>query len=265
MKTLIFRSIIIFAVSLLFSGCEDLLQTTYVLKLPQTPDSGYSTGDWVSILGAPHWRLEWLDTNGQMQKADIRPGENLVVELPVTWVNPVTAWPYWPSHNLIPGQFMPAGALFPFDVYEGSLVLSWESGPDVIFYRELSFAGDKNLSRSPAYFDWNRFRGLFRDKMLDEAVLKDPWLVDWRSVAEKTVASGFDRRRLVPKPSKLITIPALGASTHWFGASPFAKPLIFAENENPAFPVSAGVNVWISTEGILRCTADAWVFQSFLE
>ena len=240
-----------------FTGCADRLSSGYVLEFPDAPAM------WVSLLGEPSWRVEWFDSGGGRRTADISSGSGgpgLEVQLPSTWANPVGAWPYWPEHKLIPGHFRPAGALFPFDVRGGRLRLSWEAGPDMVFYLELARANEENYSRLPANFDWPRFRSLFQDEALSEAVREDPWLIDWRSVAEKTVLGSFDRRRLVPEEAKDKIIPV--SAGFWYGSSPFAQPLFFAEEEPSTFPVRAGVNVWISTEGILRVDGDVWAFTA---
>jgi hypothetical protein len=151
--------------------------------------------------------------------------------------------------------------LFPYDVEEGRLRLSWEAGVDAVFYWELIFANEDNHSRIPANFDWLRFRELFKAETTNEDVREDPWLVDWRSVAERTVIGTFDRRRLVPEAITAKTIPIPAGI--WFGTSPFAEPLLFEEGEPAAFPVRPGVNVWISTEGILRVSGDVWVFTAW--
>jgi hypothetical protein len=110
----------------------------------------------------------------------------------------------------------------------------------------------------PAYFDWPRFRSLFKGVTINDAVLKDPWLVDWRSIAERTISSNFDQRRLVPEASFPMPVPVFPGP--WYGTSPFAEPLYFAEDQSPVFPVRSGLNVWISAEGILRCNNKTWVF-----
>jgi hypothetical protein len=258
MKNFIFRFFAVLVVSVQFFCCADSFPSSYVLALPDAPEP------WISLLGPPNWRLEWLDPGGKRQTADILPGQSVKIELPVTWANPVTAWPYWPGRNIIPGLFKPAGALFPFDVSGETLRLSWEAGPDTVFYWELAFANnERNYSKIPANFDWLRFRELFTSGDLNEAVRKDPWLVDWRSAAEKTTASNFDRRRLVPEAAESTAIPV--HSGPWHGASPFAQPLSFAENEPRVFPVRPGLNVWISQEGILRVSGKTWVFLNHRE
>jgi len=243
--------------SLQFICCGDSFPSRYELALPETPAA------WASLLGEPHWRLEWLDTGGHRQIADILPGNSAVIELPVTWTNPITAWPYWPGRNLIPGHFKPAGALFPFEVSGGKIFLSWKAGPDAVFYQELAIATGENDAKKPAYFDWPRFRDLFQEETLSEAVRKDPWLVDWHLVAERTASSSFDRRRLVPETAKLISVPV--SAGPWYGASPFSEPLYFTDGETPAFPVRPGINVWVSKEGILRVTDSTYVFVEFGE
>lgn len=215
---------------------------------------------WVSILGEPCWRIEWVDGKGVERAADLKYGSNMEIELSVTCTNPVIALPYWAKHNLAPGIFMPAGALFPFDVEKGSLRLSWEAGHDVVFYRELALAADidKKPTKIPANFDWSRFRDLFQSDVLSEAVRNDPWLINWRSVAEKTISGNFDRRRLVPEKTKSMSIPV--SSGPWFGTSPFTKPLSFANNRAVIFPARSGFNLWISAEGILQVNGNDWTF-----
>jgi hypothetical protein len=255
MKLSIFKLAAVLAASLQFASCGDFLSSRYIAALPKAPES------WVPLLGEPHWRLEWLDPGGKKQSADIFPGRNVEIDLPVTWANPVTAWPYWPGLNLGPGLFKPAGALFPFDVSGGYIHLSWKAGPDAVFYRELALANGENGSKFPANFDWPRFRELFDEGALNERARKDPWLVNWRSVAEKTIASNFDRRRLVPEVSESMTIPV--PSGIWYGTSPFADPLHFAEDSIPVFQIRPNVDAWISAEGILRCNGKTWVFYEF--
>ena len=236
--------------------CGDLLTSRYTLEFPRAPEA------WVSLLGEPHWRVEWLDSAGRRQSADISPGGGLQIELPATWINPVTARPYWPGLNLFAGFFMPAGALFPFDVSGSRLCLSWEAGPDTVFYLELAqAAAAQNSSKNPANFDWPRFRELFKSDVLDPDVSKDPWLVDWRSVAERTIDSNFDRRRLVPQSAVPTDLPV--PEGPWYGTSPFAEPLDFAEQKPPSFKVRPGLNIWISREGILRVNGNTQIFTKW--
>ena len=230
--------------------CGDLTPSSYTVIPPSPPE------EWVSLLGEPHWRLEWMDKSGVRRTADILPGKSVKMEIPVTWANPVTARPYWPDHNLPAGIFKPAGAMFPFDADGGRLRLSWKAGTDSVFYWELALASRQNTAKLPANFDWPRFRELFNDEAINEAVRNDPWLVNWRSVAEKTIASSFDKRRLVPEAAESVNIPA--GSGPWYGTSLFSEPLYFDEGEKQVFPVRPGLNVWISEEGILRVSGKTW-------
>jgi len=237
-------------VCLLVTNCKDICLSGYFLELPEAPES------WVSLLGQPHWRIEWIDPGGVKKIADVPPDSGLKIEIPVEWSNPVTAWPYWPDHNLIPGLFKPSGAIFPFDAKDGNIFLSWEAGVDSIFYWELLLANENNYSRIPANFDWPRFRDLFYTDRLNG----DPWLVNWRSVAERTVSGNFDTRRLVPESAESRVIP-VSSGGPWYGVSPFTEPLVFLEGELSVFPIRSGVNVWISSDGVLRINGNAWVFS----
>jgi len=244
------------ALALQFACCGDRLTSRYTLVFPQAPEA------WVSLLGEPRWRVEWLDSAGRRQNADISPGGSLQIEIPATWTNPVTARPYWPGLSLFEGFFMPAGALFPFDANKSRLYLSWEAGPDTVFYWELArAAASRNSSQNPANFDWPRFRELFKSDVLDTDVSKDPWLVDWRFVAERTIEANFDRRRLIPQIAVPAEIPV--PEGPWYGTSPFAEPLSSMEQEPLSFPVRPGLNVWICREGTLRVNGDIWVFKEW--
>jgi len=256
---------LVFSAVLQLVCCGDSFPSKYVLELPNLPSA------WVSLLGEPCWRVEWLNPDGGRQSAEIRHGASLAVEIPVTWANPVTAWPFWSSHNLAPGLFKPSGALFPLDVDGNRLRLSWEAGPETVFYWELALANEEDMSKSPANFDWLRFRNLFKEGTLKDEVCKDPWLIDWHSVAEKTITSGFDRRRFTAEDPKNVEIkevenvkPPTSAGP-WYGASPFAEPLFFEGGKPTGFPVrsggkAGGFNVWVSEEGILKVSEKTWVF-----
>jgi len=251
MRIFIFKLTAVIVMTMQLACCTDRFSSGYTLEFPQSPEP------WVSLLGEPQWRVEWLAPDGRRQIADILPGAE--IELPVTWTNPVTAWPHWPGHNLSPGLFKPAGALFPLDVKGGRLCLSWEAGPDTIFYWELALANSNNKSKIPANFDWVRFRELFKAETMNTAVSKDPWLVDWHLVAEKTIGANFDRRRLVPQTAVTVSVPV--PSGPWYGTSPFAEPLFFVEREIPSFPVRPGLNAWICAEGILSINEKTWTFK----
>jgi hypothetical protein len=168
----------------------------------------------------------------------------------------VSALPFWQDKGIGPGTFRPAGAIFPFDASENRLVLSWKGGVDANLFWELAQAySGKTATRLPQNFDWPRFRLLFDDPTLHEDIRADPWLADWQGIAEKMVASGFDKRRLVPEPRDSLKVPV--SDGPWIGTSPFAPPLLF--EAGPVFPVRQASDTWVSAEGILRCNREAWI------
>jgi hypothetical protein len=248
-------------ISLQLACCADASPSRYVAVLPELPLA------WTELLGEPEWRLEWFNPDGYRQISEIS-GKSTEIDLPVTWTNPVIAFPYWQQHYLPAGLFRPAGALFPFDVSspgkrvfgkkENRIYLTWEAGVDVFFYRELALANNENSARLPTNFDWLRFRQLFQSETINTDVRKDPWLINWQFVAERTVSSNFDQRRLVPQAVELMPIPV--SPGDWYAASPFAEPLVFLQGETPVFPVHPGLNVWVSASGILRVNGKNWVF-----
>jgi len=249
MKTLFFKLAAVLLACMLLVSCGDSTPS-YTAALPQPPEH------WLLLLGEPHWRLEWLDSAGQKQMADFLPGQGIKIEVPATWASPIAAYPHWPGKNLPVGFFRPAGAIFPFDVDGETVNLSWEAGPAAVFYRELALANSDNSAKIPANFDWPRFRSLLQGDTINASVREDPWLADWRSIAEKTINANFDQRRLVPEAAESLAIPV--SPGPWYGTSPFALPLIFAEGETPVFPVRPGINLWFSAEGILRANGKTW-------
>jgi hypothetical protein len=235
----------------------------YTLELPDLPPA------WEMALGIPQWRVEWLNSAGRLETATVTGNGKMTVSLPQTVASPVLARPFWPDKGLIAGIFRPAGAIFPFDVSGKNLVLGWQGGIDANLFWELagvcgiavSDAGpetddtERAALRQPQNFDWPRFRLLFADPTLNAEIRGDPWLADWRSIAEKIVLSGFDKRRLVPEPRGKLTVPV--GPGPWIGTSPFAPPLLF--EGVPVFPVRAAADTWVSSEGIVRCNTETWI------
>jgi len=225
---------------------------------------------WTETLGAPHWRLEWFDESGRRRQATVAGHGAAEVRLAGNAASPVLAFPFWPEKDIAAGAFRPAGALFPFDVSGGRIVLSWRGGVDATLFMELARAYAEAAPegsaavRLPWNFNWPRFRRLFDDEGTNAEVRTDPWLADWGSIADRTVGSGFDRRRLVPRARSPLELP-LG-SGQWIGSSPFADPILPAEGSgNPVFPVGAAAEAWASAEGVLRTGAGAWIWVPFCD
>ena len=254
-----FGFFLLFAVFLL-AACEDgPIRSSYRPVLPELP------GQWEEILGKAHWRLEWIGPAGTWEEFELAAGYEISGFSPVQeWSTPVLAWPYWPKKNLAPGLMRPAGAIFPWDASGEKLNLSWEGGIRAFFWKELeaawsSAARSSGTERLPWYFDWPRFRELLESGNIPEAVRLDPWLADWKSIAVKTVQSGFDRRRIVSRPLTEISISGLGGL--WTGSSPFAPP-VDAPSGGPLRLRAADVpDTWISKEGVLKCAKAGWVLR----
>jgi hypothetical protein len=255
MKSLFFKITFVIVLVLQLASCGTRNSFVFTLELPETPQV------WVHLLGEPHWRIEWFDPDEQKQLKDILPGIVPEIEIPVGWTNPVTAYPWWPEYNLAPGLFKPAGALFPYDISSNRMRLTWEAGIDTVFYFELAYANSQDIKKIPANFDWIRFRELLGSDVLSEEVCKDPWLVNWRFVAEKTISGNFDRRRIVPQVTEPVKIQL--PARCWYTTSPFSEPLVFNGDELLVFMANSGINVWISGEGILRCNGKITFFTPF--
>jgi hypothetical protein len=241
--------------ALFFAGCEGPPDSGFNLTLPPLPPA------WTEILGTPLWRVRWINPQGDWETAGPAFGE---IDLPLSGSIPVLAWPFWPDLRILPGDFRPAGAIFPFDVSDGDLILSWEGGVAASFYCSLAEAAGTGISpkaalRRPGNFDWPRFRELFRDQSLQESFRADPWTADWKSIAGETVESGFEKRRLVSVPRDELAVPVHPGP--WISASPFPAPLFFGE-DTPVFSAPPGVepDTWYSATGILRCAGTNWIF-----
>jgi len=179
------------------SACEaGPVHSSYRPVLPELPPH------WEELLGEPHWRLEWVAEDGRWREREMvnsrdAPGLALFRE----WATPVLAWPFWPERGLIPGMMKPCGAIFPWDASGEKITLGWKGGVEAFFWKELAsadFSSAAARGRFPWYFDWPRFRDLlYESGNVPETVSRDPWLADWNSIAQKTVQSGFDRRRIV--------------------------------------------------------------------
>ena len=221
---------------------------------------------WQEILGGNHWRLEWLSEDGLWQEWEVPPGaQTPLISLSAEWTTPVLAWPFWPSWNLPAGVMRPAGALFPWDSAGEKLKLNWMGGVDAIFWKELALAygaqyrSDPNApGRPPWFFDWPRFRELFQGENISDAVQDDPWLADWKDISQKTVQSGFDRRRIVAQNFSELTIPGMGG--FWLGSSPFAPPIETDTGGPLVLNVADTTETWVSSRGILKCSSSGWVF-----
>ena len=243
------------------------IPASYRIQFPRLPV--YRT----ELLGKNCWRLEYYDSSGNFRQKEV-PGNSTKVEIDILqkWPNAVLAWPYWPEpsigqgaaienmHGTPPGAlaaglFFPAGAVFPLDAAGETIILSWEAGVEAFFYRELDKAQGYNTgtNRAPEYFDWKRFRTLIRENE-DSELRHDPWLADWKDIAERTVRSGF-RQSYVRKEARTgmeITVPHRGP---WLSASPFRPPHFWELDENVTLFLSARPEVYVCPGGRLSVSS----------
>ena len=242
----------------LLAACSDGPKpATYRPYVPVVPNQ------WHEILGDPHWRLEWIGEEGAWRTWEGAPdSEPPAVSPPAGWTTPILAWPFWPEAGLAPGIMRPCGAFFPWDVSGGSLILSWEGGVGAVFWKELALAertGEAAQGRLPWYFDWPRFRELLENGDIPENVRADPWLADWKEIGGKTVASGFDRRRIAARRLSEVSVPGLEGS--WVSSSPFTPPLEAPPGGPLLLQAAATPDTWVSTAGVLRCSTLGWVLR----
>ena len=265
MKRLKFILLICCLLALFITCSQEPIKSSYVPVLPALPSA------WDEILGIPHWRLEWLNQEGNWVSWE---GKNAIPALSLMqeWSSPVLAWPFWPEKGLFPEQMQPAGALFPWDVSGSRIILSWEAGIDAFFWRCLALSSEHQTSgstpRVPWYFDWPRFRDLMKSENISLEVRQNPWLADWRFIALRTVQSGFDRRRIrLPAGTlRAISCPQDLPEGLWAGNSPFSPPVYVNPGESLNITVREmslheAVETWVSESGFLRVSKNTWLFN----
>jgi len=238
----------------LVTACDPLVPAGAALgyRLPVVPDG------WSAVLGPPQWRLEWRDADGRRQwRQGTEPSGSL--DLDRTRAGAVLAYPYWPEAGILAGEVRPAGGIFPFDVADDTLVLSWLGGVAAGFFRELAAAAG-DVQTVPERFDWPRFRAALTADSLPATVRADPWLVDWRSVAQRTRAAGFDRRRLVPQATEPLTlrVPRPGP---WVSDSPFYAVADWTEGAYTDLELTTSGNTYFCPQGRWRCGREASLFS----
>jgi hypothetical protein len=238
-----------------FAACgEPVIHESYRIKFPDLPES------WLEVLGEASWHTEWVGKDGAIHSAEVGPGGAAYAGLAQEWTSPVSAWPYWPDKGIRHGVMKPSGALFPLDVSGNSVELTWSGGVDAVFFWELAALNSEK--RLPHNFNWVRFRELFSGEALNEDILLDPWLADWKAIAEKTAMSGFDRRRINSQKltSISLTMPASGP---WIGTSPFMRVLDWQKDQTVTLKAGDAVDSYFCPEGILRCSSSAWNWLSY--
>jgi hypothetical protein len=211
-------------------------------------------------MGPPTWKLEWFDKDGARISSELPSGTSACVIRPLSIATtPVIAWPWWPAQKALPGLYRPAGAIIPRDMDGTKISLSWESGVDAFFYLELAkYKGQ----REPQNFNWTDFRGLFENGSLKEAVIKDPWLVDWESIAVLTAQSGFDKRRLKPANENRLVVKTPWQGV-WVRSSPFAESEFWGENDVVYLKTGARLDYWLSASGVLKASGNRWFVASW--
>ena len=136
---------------------------------------------------------------------------------------------------------------------------------DAFFWKELAKNEDKQTGsgtpRLPWLFDWPRFRELMESENVPVEIRQNPWLADWNSIAERTVESGFDRRRIRAEVKVEISIPS--PSNLWVPSSPFGEPINTIPGEALVLLVKDDPETWISKSGLIRSHKEAWIFIPF--
>jgi hypothetical protein len=256
MKTRFFQNT--FFVFLVLAGCTNpVLPSRYALEFPRLPAL------WTEVLGTPSWKVEWYNQDGNQECTVIDGSTDSAIPVFFEWPSPVTAWPFWPDRGIEAGMFRPAGALYPFDVSDGVLRMSWRAGADAVFYLALEEARSRKENPHPqrkaAFFDWPRFRAFFASTAPEE-LQEDPWLVNWQEAAEKTVNSGF-RTSYVKARERSVTEVPIPHDGPWFSTSPFRPVENWTAGTVAPLALSAEAELWVCSDGMLFLSTGArlWV------
>ena len=251
MKT--FFSVLI--LSTMLSCGPSPLRESYRVSFP-------SSAQLTAILGECRWRLEWYDSKGTLRQTTTL--DNAVINILPEWPSAILAWPYWPEKGLAAGLFYPAGALFPFDLSGDTIILSWEAGAEAFFYRELDKLREQNsTNRVPEFFDWKRFRTFVRENAPEEIRL-DPWLADWKAIAERTVNSGF-RSSYIRAETRTETAFMCPHDGPWLSFSPFRAAEFWEKDEEVYLPLSAQSEIFVSPGGMLCVSANSFLWTVFFD
>jgi hypothetical protein len=253
-----------------------VLPDRYGIVLPALPEH------WSAALGAPEWRLTWIGPEGRTETRVV-PAGSAPPDLTVPPGRPgmALAWPAWPERDLPAGRMRPAGAIFPYDAAgdatgsAGKIRLSWEAGPEawlfLLMAAQTAPAADSAADTANATavipaknrawnFNWPRFRELLASGDIPAAIRADPWRADWRSIAKKTLESGFDRRRIkVPDGLTPLSVVIPGPGP-WFGTSPFAPAQAWTAGETVALEAGETAETLISPSGQIRYRAGVWMW-----
>jgi hypothetical protein len=250
----------LFFVFLVLAGCASpVLPSRYVLEFPRLP------GPWTEVLGSPSWKVEWYNRDGNREFAVVDGGPDISIPVFSEWPNPVAAWPFWPDRGIEPGIFRPAGALYPFDVSDGVLRISWSAGADAGFYLALEEAGTHGAHplRRAAFFDWPRFRAFFASEA-PAALREDPWLVNWKEAAEKTVTSGF-RTSYIKARGRTVTEVLIPHNGPWLSASAFREAENWSEGSREPIALSEEAELWVCAGGMLFLSTGARLWVPFAD
>jgi hypothetical protein len=205
--------------------------------------------------------LEWYDSDGKLRQTECA-GNGTEMSILSEWPGAVLAWPYWPEKGLAAGFFYPAGAIFPFDVSGETIILCWEAGAEAYFYRELDKArSPQSSNRVPEYFDWKRFRTFLR-KEAPEEIRTDPWLVNWKDIAEKTIRSGF-RTSYVRTEARISTEIIIPHTGPWLSSSPFKQIEFWEKDEKITILLSSRPEVFVCPGGMLSASSGTWLWTLF--
>ncbi|MCL1813993.1 MAG: hypothetical protein FWG29_10815 [Treponema sp.] len=249
--------ILLLVITLALASCGPApIPETYRVKFPISPVGR------TELLGECQWRLEYYDSAGNFRQKDVS-GTSAEIELLQEWPSAILAWPYWPEKSLAAGLFYPAGAIFPLDVTGEAIILSWEAGAEAYFYRELDKAQELNTgtNRVPMYFDWKRFRTLLRENA-DSELRLDPWIANWKDIAERTVRSGF-RQSYVRREARTVMEVIIPHDGPWLAASPFRQPLFWKENEGQLLSLSSRPEIFICSGGRISVSSQMLLWIPF--
>ncbi len=214
-----------------------------------------SPAAWTRLYGRPVWSVRWRDTEGKEERLD-GVTESIPLTIHVDFCSRILAYPYWPLAGIPPGLARPAGALMLWADRARGIELSWEGGVEAIFYDELRLAGGEAAAQC---FNWPRFRASLASSEIEDELNGDPWTVDWRTVALKSVTSGFDLRRLRPRKTSPISC-LIALEGPWAYDSPFKNAPIVLPGANIDLYASEAPATLFGPRAFLRYSSDTAIW-----
>ncbi len=227
----------------------------YSLKLPEIGNLAEQ------VWGPITWKLDIISAEGRRQEIIDGGGEHIIV-IAASTSTVFFARPHSAGAVQGPSLSLPAGGIYPSSLQGGKIVLDWPGGILAQLFVEMTAREHKDGRRAKD-FNWPRFHSLLEEGIGDNSLPEDLWAVDWGLFAQKTLDSGFDRRRIKAEAKTWsLNIGAAGDAGPWLSDSPFLRKL---QEYNPCpgdlIGYGEGTRFWISPSQRLTGSAKGHILR----